>query len=203
MSRTRQKTTDQGPATPTATAGAPPAAPGEGEDPLAEFFISADERNLAAHGSGAAARGGAVALSELLAFWVADEEYAVPIVEVQEIIKVPTITSVPRVAPAVLGITSLRGTIVPVVDLRQLLGLEAAAPTRAARILVVRGDDDPVGFLVDRVSSVVRLGAEAIEPVPRTMQREALQLLAGVGKEGERMLILLELAAVLAAVEQS
>ena len=140
-------------------------------------------------------------MAELLAFWVADEEYAIDIVAIQEIIKVPVITEVPRAPSQFLGIISLRGTIVPVVDLRTLLHLENRPITNASRILVLRGDGEPVGMLVDQVSSVVRLDQETIEAPPKTMERGASELLRGVGKEGERMLIVLDLTAVLTALE--
>jgi purine-binding chemotaxis protein CheW len=142
-----------------------------------------------------------VSIAELLAFWVGEEEYGVDIVEIQEIIKVPAITVVPRAPACVLGIISLRGTVVPIADLRVLLGMERGGITRSSRILVLRGDGDPVGLLVDRVSSVVRFDREAIQPVPRTMQREASDLLQGVGRDGERMLIVLDLPAVISAME--
>jgi purine-binding chemotaxis protein CheW len=175
-------------------------------DPLEAFFVSTDEaeanQDIAA-GDSMSGTGRSLSVAELLAFWVGDEEHGVDIVQIQEIIKVPTITVVPRALACVLGIISLRGTVVPVADLRAILGMESTAVTRATRILVLRGDGEPVGLLVDRVSSVVRFDREAIEPVPRTMQREASDLLQGVGRDGDRMLIILELPAVIAAMEQA
>ncbi|OGQ91021.1 MAG: hypothetical protein A2289_00790 [Deltaproteobacteria bacterium RIFOXYA12_FULL_58_15] len=138
---------------------------------------------------------------ELLAFWAGDEEYGVEIVQIQEIIKVPVITPVPRAPACVLGIISLRGTIVPVADLRAILGMSPLPAARASRILVLRGDGEPVGLLVDQVSSVVRLEREAVQPVPRTMQRQAGDLLQGVGRDEDRMLIILDLPTVLMATE--
>jgi purine-binding chemotaxis protein CheW len=173
-------------------------------DPLREFFVDDAELDAAtATGSEAfvpqEARVGTTV--ELLAFWAADEEYAIDIVQIQEIIKVPTITEVPRAAAGVLGIISLRGTIVPILDLRVVLHLDRRAPTNQSRVLVLRGDGDPLGVLVDRVSSVVRIDRESIEAVPRTMQREMTELLAGVGRLDERMLIVLELNALLTMTE--
>jgi purine-binding chemotaxis protein CheW len=172
---------------------------------LDEFFVTDEERAAdRALGGGEVftpARMQGQATADLLAFWVADEEYAAEIVEIQEIIKVPELTEVPRAPAAVLGIISLRGTIVPVVDLRTLLYLPRAEPTRAARVLVLRGGDEPVGMLVDRVSSVVRLDREAIEPVPRTMQQAGSDLLQGVGRDADRMLIVLNLEAILTVLE--
>jgi purine-binding chemotaxis protein CheW len=173
-------------------------------DPLGDFFVDDAELDAATRGGGEAfvpqeARVGTTV--ELLAFWVADEEYALDIVQIQEIIKLPTITEVPRAPAGVLGIISLRGTIVPILDLRMALHLEPRPPTSQSRVLVLRGDGDPLGVLVDRVSSVVRIDREAIEAVPRTMRREMTELLAGVGRINERMLIVLELSALLTMTE--
>lgn len=176
-------------------------------DPLDDFFVAEAEHGqggtlFAAEDAKQGHRGG-IDTVELLAFWVDNEEYAVDIVAIQEIIKLPDITPVPRVPASVLGIISLRGTIVPVLDLRAVLHLETKPPTRASRILVLRGSGDPVGLLVDSVTSVVRLDNETIEPTPRTMERVASEHVSGVGRIGERMLIVLDAGSVLVVMERA
>ena len=174
-------------------------------DSLEDFFVRAEERQgieLSFASPGATARAGRD-MVELLAFWVADEEYALPIVEIQEIIKLPVITEVPRTPSAVMGIISLRGTIVPVLDLRQVLRLDARVETRQSRILVLRANGDPVGLLVDRVTSVVRLDNEAIEATPRAMLRQENELLRGVGRLGGRLIIILDINAVLGVLQSA
>ncbi len=174
------------------------------DDPLAAFFVDDIEAEGTALTSAEAfvtQEPRSARMAELLAFWMADEEYAIDIVQIQEIIKVPLVTEVPRAPRGILGIVSLRGTIVPILDLRVALHLGNQSPSNYSRVLVLRGDGDPLGLLVDRVSSVVRIEREAIEPVPRTMQREATDLLAGVGRIGERLLIVLELANLLSMTE--
>ncbi len=166
------------------------------ETSLADFFVSTEERaRLADAYIGDAYDSRALAsrdVVELLAFWIADEEYAVDIVEIQEIIKLPAVTHVPRSPAPVLGIISLRGTIVPVLDLRAVLRLGRAPESSASRILVMRAEGDPIGLLVDRVTSVVRLRNESVEAVPRTMQHDATEFLRGVGRIEDRLLILLD-----------
>lgn len=170
-------------------------------DPLEDFFARDEEYQASEITYGEAqtdmAARGARGTVELLAFWVADEEYAVEITEIEEIIKIPLITEVPRCHPSVLGIISLRGTIVPVLDLRLILGLDRQDTTKASRILVLRGDGDPVGVLVDRVTSVVRLGRDTLEQTPKGMASAAQDLIRGVGRLGGRLLIILEVNAVL------
>lgn len=176
-------------------------------DPLQEFFVSESERSrmtrsFAAGGAKTVIGGaGSQSMLELLAFWVADEEYAVSIVEIQEIIKLQPITELPRAHASVLGIISLRGTIVPVLDLRHVLRLEERAMSRQTRILIVRSEEDPVGLLVDRVTSVVRFEAEKVEATPRAMRRQTSEFVRGVGRLGSRLIIILEVGSVLAAMD--
>lgn len=175
-------------------------------DPLADFFVTEEELSLTDSGltgEQKAALRASRAMVELLSFWVADEEYALEIVEIQEIIKLPNVTEVPRAHHSVIGIISLRGTIVPVVDLRTILHLEQRPVSRQSRILVLRADGDPVGLLVDRVTSVVRLENESIEATPRAMQRQESDLLRGVGRVGGRLIIILDVGAVLTVVESA
>ena len=104
-------------------------------------------------------------LRELLVIWLDDDPYALPIERVREIVRLRPITPVPRVPGAVLGVISLRGEIVQVLDLRRRLGLPAgnAAPDRRRhRIVVLNGEDGQLaGLLVDRVSEVLRTPAAA------------------------------------------
>ena len=118
----------------------------------------------------AAARAGAaeaVDVCELLAFHLDRVPYAVPVERVREIVRLRPITDVPRVPPTVLGVISLRGEIVQVVDLRMRLGAEAAAPTRTTRIIVLHGDEGEVsGLLVDTVDEVLRVPVDEVTPPP-------------------------------------
>jgi purine-binding chemotaxis protein CheW len=199
------------PPRPAAVAAAPapdtqPADPDEDRDPLAEFFVSQGEREVVTQGFAGDGQASPAArtIVELLAFWVADEEYAIDIVEIQEIIKVPLITELPRAHETVLGIISLRGTIVPVLDLRRVLRLEEKPVGRPARILVVRAGDEPVGLLVDRVTSVVRFESEKIEPTPRTMRRQTTdELVRGVGRVGTRLIIVLDVNSVVNVMDSA
>ncbi|MEC9465369.1 MAG: chemotaxis protein CheW [Myxococcota bacterium] len=139
---------------------------------------------------------------ELLSFWVADEEYAVDILEIREIIKLPEITDVPRAPRPLLGVISLRGVVVPILDLRLVLNLDSSEPTRSSRVLVLRAQDEPVGILVDRVTSVVRLDKRAIEPKPATMRLDVAEVIDGVGRVEDRVLIVLDGSAVVEVLER-
>ena len=140
-----------------------------------------------------------------LTFLLAGEEYALDILRISEIIKVRPVTEVPRAPGFVTGIISVRGTIVPVVDLRVRLHLPATETGSAARILIVRKQEEPYGLVVDEVVHVVRLHAEDIEPPP-AVGGASSEFIGGIGRPpsilmpglGGRMLIILNVDAVVA-----
>ena len=174
-------------------------------DPLADFFVGTSEQEhvVTSYGGDPFSSGQRLGreMAELLVFWVGDEEYAIDILEIQELIKLPTVTHVPRTTEAIIGIISLRGTIVPVVELSRILRLGSRPVSRTTRVIVLRAEGDPIGLVVDRVTSVVRIERDSIEPVPRTMQTEVGDFLSGVGRVDDRLLIVLDLSAILAMME--
>jgi len=101
---------------------------------------------------------------EYLAFRIGDESYAVRIEDVAEILKPPPTTPVPRAHAFVLGIMSVRGRLVTVVDLRKRFGLSESSLGRRTRILLIDVDGETIGALVDEVLQVHRLGESEIEP---------------------------------------
>jgi purine-binding chemotaxis protein CheW len=143
-----------------------------------------------------------------LTFMLAREEYALDILRIREIIKVPPITEVPRAPGFVPGIISVRGTIVPVLDLRKRLRHTPAPLGPAARVLIVAREEEPYGLIVDRVVHVVRLHQEDIEPPPAVIGGSEPEFVSGIGRptailmpgqaSSGRMLIVLNLEAVLA-----
>ena len=113
------------------------------------------------------ADGGAELSRQLLTFEVDATPYALPVERVREIVRMRTVTPVPRVPAAVRGVISLRGEIVQVLDLRRRLGLPPAEPTRRSRVVVVHGDEGRVaGLMVDAVREVVSVGEESLRPAP-------------------------------------
>jgi purine-binding chemotaxis protein CheW len=137
----------------------------------------------------------------ILSFAVGGEIYGVDILSIREIIKLREITEVPRAPRFLLGVVTVRGLVLPVVDLRIRLRLDVAALGRAARILVVMHKGERFGLLVDEVRGVVRFGESQIEPPPPSLAPSEAPFLAGIGRyaeEGrEQLVILLSLEAVL------
>jgi purine-binding chemotaxis protein CheW len=107
------------------------------------------------------------ALREFVAFRLEGDPYAVPIDRVREIVRLRSITAVPRVPREVRGVISLRGEIIQVLDLRRRLGMREQEPTRSSRIIVLHGEDAEVaGLLVDEVTDVLRVDEDAVQPPP-------------------------------------
>lgn len=134
---------------------------------------------------------------------LAGEAYGVEIGRVQEIIRMQPITSVPNGPAFVEGVTNLRGRVIPVLDLRQRFGLVASEPTRRSRIVVAELGEHTVGLVVDGVSEVLRVSAEAVEPPSSLVVSADSAFLRGVAKIDERLVLLLDLSRILSGNEQS
>ncbi len=156
--------------------------------------------------TGAPARDSAARRSgKYLTFVLQDEEYGIEILKVREIIGVMAITTVPGAPAYVTGVINLRGSIIPVVDLRRKFGMEPADRTAETCIIVV---DVPLttegvmmGILVDTVSEVLDIAGDQIEPPPRFGRDVRLEFILGMGKVKGKVKILLDIDRVLGADE--
>jgi purine-binding chemotaxis protein CheW len=135
-----------------------------------------------------------------LTFSVAEEEYAVDVLGVREVIEVTPITRVPSLPAAIRGVVNLRGAVVPVIDLGVRFGQAPLALGKRSCIVVVEvttaGEPAIVGLLVDAVNQVIELGEDAIEPVPPFGTRAAVELLEGMGVVGSSFVLLLDVTKV-------
>ncbi len=121
-----------------------------------------------------------------------------PIEHIREIVRDPVLTEVPRAPSHVLGVMMLRGEVVPVFDLRRKLGLgQLSTPPRASRVVIVDLGLGPAGIVVDTVRQVVRLRDSAIEPTPPGVGGADPESLAGIAREKDRLILLLDLTHVL------
>lgn len=139
---------------------------------------------------------------QLVIFEIDRGEYGVNILDVQEIIRVPSITKVPRAPVFVEGIINLRGQVLPVIDLRKRLGTQEKDLDFTSRIIVVAQNGRRVGLIVDAVREVTRIPRSSIEPAPPEVLDVDSQFVEGVGKKGDRLLVLLKLDKVLSVKEQ-
>lgn len=136
---------------------------------------------------------------ELLSFVCDDELFAVDLRAVHEIVIPPPITLVPRAAPAVVGVCSVRGQLATIVDLRAVLGLPRMASGRRARILLAKvSETELVGLIVDEVRHVVRLHGAQIEFTGQSFGGDGSDGVRGIGRPpGGEVIVLLDLVAVL------
>jgi purine-binding chemotaxis protein CheW len=110
-------------------------------------------------------------------------------------------TRIPHTPSFIEGVINLRGTITSVLDLRKRFGLGNASHNEETRIIVVDLAEESLGFLVDSVSEVLRLPTHTFEPPPPQVVSVDTTFIQGVGKVGERLLILLDLEKVLSHSE--
>jgi purine-binding chemotaxis protein CheW len=135
--------------------------------------------------------------TEYLAFLLAGEAYAVEIRFIQEILKPPPITEVPRAPHDIIGVTSVRGRLHTVIDLRRRFRLAVGPATPKTRILLVdAGQDDQIGLLVDEVLQVYRLAENEIEPA-QVLGSDQPAHIAGVGRPQGALLVLIDLKPIL------
>ena len=132
---------------------------------------------------------------QLVIFQLNDQQYALPIQETQEIIRMTSITRVPNTSHYVEGIINLRGSIVPVINLNKRFDLPVNEYGEDTRIIVVEYDGQKVGMIVDVVLEVGRFSESEIEPP--SVAGDTVNYLKGVVKKGEQLWLLLNLAEVI------
>jgi purine-binding chemotaxis protein CheW len=140
--------------------------------------------------------------TQLVIFVLAKEEFACNIADVREVLKMIRVTPLPRSLDFVEGVINLRGEVIPVIDLRKRFGLPAVDRTDESRIIIVEVEERMVGLTVDSVSEVIRLSNKQIQEAPNQVAGEQTNLIMGVGKIDERMLIILCLERILTSEEQ-
>lgn len=147
----------------------------------------------------------ATAQQQYLTFFLADEEYAVSIQKVKEIIEYTTVTKVPKVPRWIRGVINLRGNVVPVVDLALRFSLEERPVTKTSCIVIVEIQQETestvMGVVADAVNQVIELNAEDIEEPPAFGTHVRLEYLAGMGKLGKKFALILNIDHVLSATE--
>jgi purine-binding chemotaxis protein CheW len=135
---------------------------------------------------------------ELLSFVIADEQYAVLIDHVVEIVTPRDVTRVPNADPTIVGIISLRGTIVTIIDVRRKLRHPPSEVGNETRIIVAERGGETLGFEVDRVLRVLKVESAAIEPHPVVHSSELNEAVRGVFRYANALTILLDLDKLLA-----
>jgi purine-binding chemotaxis protein CheW len=134
---------------------------------------------------------------EFLTFALGEDVFGVELARIKEILSPPPVTPVPRAPSDVVGVCSVRGLLVTVVDLRARLKLAARMASRRTRILLaIAPSGEPVGLLVDEVRQVVRLAEDDMELAASGLGAEVGEFVLGIGRPQGEFIVLLDLAAV-------
>lgn len=136
-------------------------------------------------------------LIQIVSFRIANEEFGIDIIRVQEIIRMVDITRVPNTPDYVIGVINLRGKVIPIIDMRRRLNLVEAPYTKETRIVVIEEEGKVVGFIVDSVSEVLRISNSITEPPPPMVSGISSDFISSIAKLDGRLLILLDLEKVL------
>jgi purine-binding chemotaxis protein CheW len=141
--------------------------------------------------------------TQYLTFKLADEVYALDIGKVREVLDFTAVTKVPRMPEFMRGVINLRGSVVPVVDLRLKFNMAPSAKTMNRCIIIseitVDGDTTVLGALADSVQEVIDLGMESIAPAPRIGTTLRTEFIKGIGSHNDRFIIMIDIDRVFSA----
>jgi purine-binding chemotaxis protein CheW len=142
-------------------------------------------------------------LQQFCTFFLKDQFFGVPVQQVQEVIRYQEMTRVPLVPQVIRGLINLRGQIVMAVDLRRRFGMEERPESQLPMNVVVRTDDGAVSFLVDEIGDVLEAEEESFERPPETLQGQARELVRGVYKLRDRLMLVLDTERAVTSGEES
>jgi len=131
-------------------------------------------------------------INKFLIFKIQNEEYGIDINRIREIIGIQKITPLPNASGSLKGVINLRGTIVPVIDVRQEFNMKQKEYDYETSIIVTQINEKLVGLIVDSVSEVLDIPPEAIEKLPEIEQRKENSFITGIAKAGDNIKILID-----------
>ena len=151
------------------------------------------------------------AAGQYLTFKMGNEQYGADVADIKEVLEVPQITRVPNMPEFVEGVINLRGSIVPVIDLRLRFGLGGIEPKTAAGIIVMEFEDFQeedgdrikltIGIFADSVQKVITLEADQIDPVPKIGINTDSSFIHGIGKSGNDFIMIMNIHKILTTRE--
>lgn len=133
-------------------------------------------------------------------FNISEETFGIDIARVLEILRVQKIFTIPGLPDFLSGVMSVRGAVIPVMDLRRRFGMKPAG--RKERIILVRYDREKIGFLVDEIKEILSLKPDEIRPSPSIFKGFKTQYLSGIGKKDERIILILNIDTLLTSEEK-
>ncbi|MCS7214550.1 MAG: protein phosphatase CheZ [Thermodesulfovibrio sp.] len=140
-------------------------------------------------------------MKQYIGFILEKNEYTVPILKVQEIIKLPQITKMPGVPYYVEGVTNLRGRVIPIVNLKRILGIPEE--NSGSKVIVVSSGKITFGALVDDITGVINIDETNVESAEEFMQQQGQNQIEGVARMNDRLLVLLDPKKLIPTEDQS
>ncbi len=137
---------------------------------------------------------------QLVSFKLEDEEFGIPINEVQEIIRKKPLTHIPGAMAFVEGVIDLRGNILPIIDLRKKLNLQPKEPDDLTRIIIISIDGIETGLIVDSVAEVIRIHKDNVKKAPSLLGKET-KYITGIIRIDSRLIVLLEVKNIISEEE--
>lgn len=135
---------------------------------------------------------------QLVVLKLGDEEFGIPVQYSTGIIRMQPITRIPNAPPFLEGVINLRGQITAIIDLRKKFGMKPKEPDNATRIVVLTFEDVVVGLIVDAVYEVLRIPVEDVgSPLGELQTTSEMQFIKGVGKVGDRLIIIMDVQGLL------
>ena len=138
----------------------------------------------------------ATQIAQFVCFKLAHEEYAIDINCVQEVIRPQEITQLPQLPDFVLGVVNIRGSVVPLFDLRKKLNLAEKALDDHSRMILVQIDGVPGCYLVDEILDNIKLDGSKIDPAPDVRMSIPKECVRGLGVVDSRMIVIIDHVAV-------
>ena len=146
-------------------------------------------------------------IRQYLTFQLGEEVFALDVSHVREILEFTTVTKVPKTPEYMRGVINLRGSVVPVLDMRLKFGMSMTEKTVNTCIIVVEvsfeGENTIIGALVDSVQEVFELEPDQIEPAPKIGTQLKTEFIKGMGKRDDRFIIMLDIDKVFSSEELS
>ncbi len=130
---------------------------------------------------------------QIVCFKIGNEEYGIDILQVQEILKLPKVTKLPKSKPYIMGVIDLRSKVLPIVDLSKRFGIESNKLTENSRAIVVNINGKKVGLGIDSVSHVIKVNSADIEPPPPVVRGISGKYIIGIAKMADGFVVILDI----------
>lgn len=138
---------------------------------------------------------------QIVCFKVGKEEYGIEILKVQEILKLPRVTRLPKSADYIMGVIDLRGKVIPIIDLSRKFRIDTGEKAESSRAIVVDIKRKRVGLAIDSVSHVVKVDSKDIEPPPPIVKGISGRYIVGIAKMEEGFVVILDIDQIFSSEE--